>query len=313
MEILEVGVDEYAEVIKIPYNAFGSAAFNDLNRNKCDKVFYLLFREGKYRLGLVGGCRNKNFSSPFSAPFGGFSFISGDIRLQYIEDAIRLLKTWAVKKRFSSISMILPPPVYESSFNAKQVNCLWRQNFDISEVDLNYSFDLECFDDNYKESIWYNARKNLRISMNAGLQFKTCTNDDERWLAYDIISKNRESRGYPLRMSWQQVSDTIRIIPANFFIVYDELENSIASAIVFHVAQNIVQVIYWGDNHEYANFKTMNFLSYKIFEHYKNQGFQTVDLGSSTENSAPNYGLAEFKESIGCKINPKYTFTKKLH
>jgi hypothetical protein len=313
MEILEVKASEYAEIISSPYHVFGSAAFNDLNRNKCNEVFYLLFRESKYRLGIIGGCRDKNFYSPFSAPFGGYSFILCDIRLQYIEEAIRLLETWAVEKRFSSISITLPPPVYESSFVAKQVNCLWRQGFEISKVDLNYSFDLECFDDNYPERIWYNARKNLRISLNAGLQFKTCTSEDENRLAYDIICKNRQSRGYPLRMSWKQVYDAIRIIQADFFIVLDEFENSIASAIVFHVAQKIVQVIYWGDIHEYANHKIMNFLSYKVFEHYKNQGIHTVDLGPSTENSAPNYGLAEFKESIGCRINPKYTFTKILY
>lgn len=149
--------------------------------------------------------------------------------------------------------------------------------------------------------------------MNSGLHFKLCTNDDEKGLVYEIICKNRQSHGYPLRMSWQQVFDTTRIIKSDFFIVHDKLENPIASAIVFHIAKNIVQVIYWGDIHEYSNLKTMNFLSFSVFEHYKKQGILTVDLGPSTENSAPNYGLAEFKESIGCMINPKYTFTKILY
>jgi len=37
-----------------------------------------------------------------------------------------------------------------------------------------------------------------------------------------------------------------------------------------------------------------------------------IDIGPSTENSIPNYGLCEFKESIGCDISPKYTFYKYL-
>jgi hypothetical protein len=36
-----------------------------------------------------------------------------------------------------------------------------------------------------------------------------------------------------------------------------------------------------------------------------------VHIGIATENSVPNYGLCEFKESIGCKMAPKYTYYKK--
>jgi hypothetical protein len=54
MEILEVSPGEYAEVIDEPNHVFASAAFNNLNADKCDEMFYLLFRDGKYRLGLIG-------------------------------------------------------------------------------------------------------------------------------------------------------------------------------------------------------------------------------------------------------------------
>ena len=80
MEILEVSPGEYAEVIDAPYHVFASA------------VFYLLFRDDKYRLGLIGGRRNNIFLSPFSAPFNGFSFISPRIRLEYFEAALRSLR-----------------------------------------------------------------------------------------------------------------------------------------------------------------------------------------------------------------------------
>lgn len=312
MEILEVSVIEYTEVIKTPYHVFNTTAFNDLNINKCDEVFYLLFREGKFRLGIIGGIKNKIFYSPFSAPFGSFSYISSDVRFQYIENALKLLKRWAVEKGFVSISLTLPPSIYGNSFIAKQCNCLFREGFEISDVNLNYSFDLDSFDDNYPESIWYNARKNLRKSMNNGLLFAMCTNNEEKKIAYDIILKNRKSRGYPLRMSWQQVSDTVQIINSDFFQVYNDKRTSVASAVVFHISDSIVQVVYWGDIQGYSEMKPMNFLSFKIFEYYKSSGKKIVDIGPSTENSVPNYGLCEFKESIGCRIEPKFTFFQKL-
>ena len=55
----------------------------------------------------------------------------------------------------------------------------------------------------------------------------------------------------------------------------------------------------------------MNFLSYKVFEFYSQLGKKNVDLGISTVNSVPNYGLCEFKEGIGCRIDPKFTFVHK--
>jgi hypothetical protein len=312
MEIFEVNNKDFSEVIRMPYYVYGSAAFNDLNRNKCDEVFYLIFREGKYRLGIIGGSRDKIFYSPFSAPFGGYSYISEDIRLQYLEEAIRLLDQWANKKDLLSICMTLPPVIYSSSFIAKQVNCLWRQDYKVSEIDLNYSFEIENFNDRYPERIWYNARKNLKISMNAGLELIKCENDDKKRLAYEIISKNREGRGYPLKMSWEQVKSTAQLIESDFFLVWTKKQLPIASAIIFHISDTVVQVVYWGDLQGYSELKPMNFISYKIFEYYKSSGVKIVDIGPSTERSLPNYGLCEFKEGIGCRIDPKYTLIKKL-
>ena len=58
--------------------------------------------------------------------------------------------------------------------------------------------------------------------------------------------------------------------------------------------------------------RTMNFLAYKVFKFYKHKKFNFVDIGPSTENSIPNNGLSDFKESIGCDIELKLEFSIKL-
>jgi lipid II:glycine glycyltransferase (peptidoglycan interpeptide bridge formation enzyme) len=113
-------------------------------------------------------------------------------------------------------------------------------------------------------------------------------------------------------MTWDQLLESTAIIPADFFIVKKE-EISVAAAVVFHVANQIVQVIYWGDLPQYAEFKTMNFLSFQVFQYYTKQGISIIDIGPSTEDSVPNNGLCEFKESIGCDISIKTEFFKKLN
>ena len=57
----------------------------------------------------------------------------------------------------------------------------------------------------------------------------------------------------------------------------------------------------------------MNYLSFSVFEYYKKLGIHIVDIGPSSEDSVPNHGLCEFKESIGCDIIPKFKFVKKLN
>lgn len=312
MEINEVSADIYGEVMKSPYFVFGSAAFTELNRFKCDKVFYLLFREKKYRLGISGGLMNNSFCSPFSAPYGGFMYLASDVRIQYLEEALKLLDQWANDHGIESLRIIPPPPVFNGSFVAKQINCLWRAGYSISELNLNYSFDLALMNNQYQENIWYNARKNLNISLVSGLTFKKCNDIDEKKIAYDVVARNRARRGNPLRMTFEEIIKTSGLIPADFFLVYVNNNLPASSAIVFDVSSECVRVIYWGDMDGFSELKVMNFLSFRIFDYYKSQGKRYVELGISTEHSIPNYGLSEFKESIGCQIEPSMIFEKKL-
>ena len=312
MEIVAVDQKEYSRIVINPYHIFGSAGFNHVNKAKCDSVHYLLFKDSKYRLGIIGGIRNNSFLSPFSAPFGGFSFLQEDVRISYIDEAIILLTAWAKAQALSALKITLPPTIYQESFLAKQINSLYRNGFSIDKTDLNYAYHLASFTQEYPASIWYNARKNLKIALVNNFSFKKAALNIEKETAYNIIRQNREARGFPLRLTWQQVQTTAAVIPADFFLVENEAAIEVAAAIVFHVAAGIVQVIYWGDLPEYANLKTMNFLSFKVFEHYHQLNIKIIDIGPSTEDSIPNYGLCEFKESIGCSISCKFSFSKIL-
>jgi hypothetical protein len=312
MEIVEAGYQEYSTIMADPYHIFGSAAFNHINEDKAESVHYLLFKDGKYRLGIIGGVRNNHFVSPFSAPFGGFSFLQEDVRISYIDEAVQLLTAWAKAKGLSRINITLPPFIYQESFLSKQINSLYRNDFTIEKTDLNYAYDLRQFNENYPASTWYNARKNLKIALANNFSFRLCETADEKETAYNIIKQNREARGFPLRMTWQQVQLSASLIPADFFLVFNSEALPVAAAVVFHLKPGVVQVIYWGDLPEYAGLKTMNFLSFKVFEYYHQLKLEIIDIGPSTENSIPNYGLCEFKESIGCGISCKFSLSKSI-
>ena len=308
MEIIEVGFKEYKNIFPNPYQFYGSANFAKLNEAKISKVHYLLFKEDKYRLGLTIGHHNSILCSPFSAPFGGFIYYNNPIRQVYIDNSIQELLAWASSKSINEIYITLPPYFYNEGFINKLTNSFFRVKFFIDKIDLNYSFNLINFNDKYKCNIWRNARKNISIALSSSLTFHKCQNYNEKMIAYQIICANRAKRGFPLNMTWENVEQTINIVNADFFLVTNKDDIFIASAIIFYISESIVQIIYWGDIPEYSTVKPMNFLSFKIFEYYKYHSIKIIDIGPSTQNSIPNYGLCEFKESIGCDISSKLTF-----
>lgn len=311
MEVREVSAKEYRAVIANPTIIFNSVDFNLLNSDKCEEIKFLLFKDTKIKMGICGGVREKTFYSPFSAPFGGFSFTNNNIDFDFLDSAIETFEKYLFSAGLQKIHLTLPPSIYNDSQISKQINSFFRNSYHIEKIDVNYHFDTTFFTDNYISSIKHSARKNLNAALKNDISFSKCESPEEKSKAYDIIQINRSSKGFPLRMTKDLVFRTENIIPADFFLA--EYKNTpIASAIVFHVAKNIVQVVYWGDNPEFSMLKPMNYLSYKIFEFYSNNNITTIDIGPSTENSIPNYGLCSFKESIGCDTTLKFSFKKNL-
>ncbi len=312
MEIQQVTIEKYKEIFQQTYQIFNSPNFAELNKEKSEEILFLVFyKDNKPKLGIIAGTSNRCLSSPFSAPYGGFSYCKDDVKISIIEEAINLLEAFALKKDINLIKLVLPPEFYHSSFIAKQINVLIRSNFLISTIDLNYQFYTEDFSENYLNEIWYNARYHYKKSLEYKLDFQKQETLEGKKLVYDVIQENRLKRGFPLRMTWNQVFSTTEIIPADFFLLSHN-KDYVASAIIFHVAPKMVQVIYWGGLPDFAKYKTMNFLSYSIFDYYQKLGIKIIDIGTSTENGIPNYGLCEFKESIGCRISTKLSFVKSI-
>lgn len=306
-----VAKEAYEQVIQHPYHVFNTASFTELNSRKCEEAFCLLYKDTKYRLSLTAGIRDGILLSPFSAPFGGFSFLKQDVQIPVIEKAVKQLEVFALLKSCIGIRLILPPLIYNETFLAKQINVLYRMGYRNSNLDLDFYIPLQN-GESYEELLWYNARKNLRISQQQGFEVTVCNEDEKaQQTIYEVIRENRISKGKPMNMSWDEIRSTASVIPTDFFLL-KRGDEDIAGGIVYKAAAGIRYVPFWGDRPGYTLQKPMNFLSQFIAEFYRHAGDQHLHIGISTENSVPNYGLCEFKESIGCTITPKLSFEKYL-
>lgn len=306
MQIIETSAEEYGAVFTRYPHIYNGVSFSELNRKKTARLHYLIFRNPKVRFGLILGDDNSGtLQSPFSAPFGGFTYNKAQ-SIEFIDDAIKALKEYG-RERDIHVRITLPPFFYDERNLPRMANALYREAR-LCKMDINYHFLISDFN-GYDTVIERNAKKNLRHAMEQDITFTVADSNDRENLkrAYGIIKMNREEHGYPLRMTCGEVIGTTDVIPADFFIL-SHGGNDIAAAQVFHVTDRINQVIYWGDLREYASLRPMNLLAYRIFGHYHKKGLEILDIGPSTEESMPNYGLCSFKESIGCRSSLKLSF-----
>ncbi|MDP4276670.1 MAG: hypothetical protein Q8914_03455 [Bacteroidota bacterium] len=312
MKIFEVTPNEY-DAIFTGATCFNKATFNLLNASKCDEVCYLVFKDKKVRLGLVAGRQGTALSSPFSAPFGGFTVLDSKLQIPYIEEAVDLLETFSKDRQLTSINIMLPPLFYDVSFLTKVTHVLYQKNWRLDQVDLNYYYNLSAMDkEETKPQMAYNAKKNLHAALKHPFTFQVGHTAGQLETAYEIIRQNRAIKGFPLRMTCRQMLDTSNVVPIDSFLVKLE-DKPVGSAIVYQVTPQIPQVVYWGDIPEYAAFRTMNYLTSKLFDYYYQNGFRLIDVGTAMHDNLPNYGLCEFKESLGCDILPRNCFVKVIN
>ena len=297
--------DEFSSTFQAAH-IFNTVAFAQLNSDKVERVHYLSFNDPKPCFGIVLGESNGMLRSPFSAPFGGF-LENGTHGLKRLEKAVDMLVDYA-KERSLKLLITLPPLFYDETKISKWVSVMTRK-MQLSYINLNYHLDISRMP-YYRSVIDRSARNHL----NQALRQKYClhklnsANRDDVARVYNVIWCNHKERGFPLRMTFEQVWQTVsNVISADFFVLEHEGAD-VAAAQIFHVADGIAQVVYWGDIRQYAKLRPMNYLAYSLLRYYYDQGVRVLDIGPSTENGMPNYGLCEFKENIGCSVTLKYSF-----
>ncbi|NPD91536.1 GNAT family N-acetyltransferase [Xylanibacter muris] len=305
MRIIETSAEEYRKRFAVFPHIYNSVEFSELNSRKAESLHYLLFENTKLRFGIILGEYEDGLYSPFSAPFGGFTSAKPQC-FEFIDEAAGLLKAYSADMD-RRVVITLPPEFYNVPRFAAEASSLWRAGR-VRTPEVNYHFLLSDFS-RYDMVLERNARKNLHKAMAVGMEFRRIESGDAAGIrrAYGVIQRNRAEQGYPLRMSYEDVVRTVEVIPADFFIV-EHGGCDVAAALVFHVAIDVCQVIYWGDLREYSMLRPMNWLAYRVFEYYHKFGIRILDIGPSTEHGVPNYGLCAFKESIGCRSSLKLSF-----
>jgi hypothetical protein len=309
MEAIEVNLQEYQNLKMNYFLQFDSPEFNELNKNKCQELLYLIFRDGrKNRFGVICGISDQlMLKIPFSAPHTCFTALQNNTKTSLYHACVRALISYASSKNLKGIYLTFPPKFYAENHISNFENAFFANGFKLDNVNLNHQFYLADFNDSYIANLDIKARQKLLSALKSGLNFAKVSGDVGVKNTYEIIKINRRENNRPLHVSLEDVFAVSKIIDVDFFIVSDG-DIQLASAIIYRISNSCVSVVYWGGVKGSESLKAMNFLSFKIFEYYKSAGFQIIDLGISTNDSVPNFGLCDFKQSVGCKVSTKHSF-----
>lgn len=280
---------------------YSSRKFCEFNKDKCDYI-YTHFDS---KMSMIFGVKGNDLVAPFSAPFSFIRYASEYIKYSHIYNFFNSLKDDVNNSDIKKIKITLPPTFYNDSIIAKISHSLSYLGFKLEHRDINSHIDLNKIDISTLPST---TKKAIRASNKYKNNIFLAKTTEDKFRAYEIIKDNRNMKGYPLRMTWEQVINTANeVAKADFFIVTTDGVD-VAAAIVFEVTKDIVQVVYWGANSIGEKCNVMYYLPFELIKHYKSKQIRYMDIGPSSESGIITYGLNDYKQLIGCINTLKETW-----
>jgi hypothetical protein len=303
--IIEVNSDIFKKFFPVNPHAFISGPFVELNKKKTERVVRLVNAGERSALGLIAGINDGILKSPFSAPFGGFHFKNAIVYISEIDSFVADLKAYVLSQGLRGIELILPPDIYSQTFNAKAINSLFRNGFQPLIPDITCWVNLQQFNGAFTQK---NSKEYYRQAVRNELVFDLASNEGDMYRIYQIICQNRARLNRPIFMSFQDILNTSKLWPVDFFKVSTKKGDIVASAIFYRNHPSICFAVFWGDSEDGRPLRAMDFLAFNLWTYYKGMGFNYMDFGTSTEAGNPNEGLLRFKESHEAISSIRYKF-----
>ena len=252
--------------------------FNIHSNNDLDKYIQLVRKtDNKVYACIAFYWDSQRYLSPKKGTFGGISCwkdIDPLLLEKFLENSIKYIEL----KNPKSISIKLQPLNQNNSLNSIVTNILLRLNF--------------------------NLVNSLKV-------YKVNKNDYQE--VFNLISKNRELKKYPLSMSYLDFDKMLLTFPDKILCFAVSLKGQmVAASICISITEKILYVFYWGDLPLGETYSPTVYLANYIYDFAKKNNYILLDIGTSTENNIPNYSLMNFKKKLGFNESLKFKFEKIL-
>lgn len=251
------------------------------------------------------------WSSLPSATFGGFETSNGENSSKFLIQFIEAIEIF-LKNSHQAIKIVIHIPPAASGYFAPEVQfyVLYSRGYSIQTCNLSYSMKILPIE--FEALISYGNLKRIRKCNKLDVVAQENTLDMLQKI-YEIISENRRSKGFPMTLSFKDLEDQAKLFPNKIKLFSIELDGQlIAGAITVQINSSTLYVLYWGDLIEFRSFSPIVLLCKKIYDFCVKNGINYMDVGTSTIDKEPNFGLMDFKADLGFSPNLKFTLVKEL-
>jgi hypothetical protein len=299
---------------------FNRAAYHALNLAPDERAVRLTSeRDGRELGSLSGVVAGGRFVNGHSAPFGGRDLARERETPANVDAVIRDVLAQLGELGVQEAEVRLPA----SSLGPSEPLVLFtllNHGFDVARAELNQTIDLEHVDDRdtYLATLKSPARRALKHLAGADLALVELELDADWRRAYDILAANRAAKGRALPLSADYVLRARDALAPHVRMFELRAAGApCAAALVYRVRPGREVVVAWGDSGHDFERSPMNMLALRVVERALDEDVCTLDLGISNEPDphlplAVNAGLAQFKQSVGARIEPRLRLTRRI-
>lgn len=302
LQIREVSLEEWSRLFPAPACIYDSAAFISLNAGKCDRLAILAATQERSCIGIAAGVRAGVLHAPFSAPFGAIETLgapSPEMRLRFAVALGNYCRDLGLR-----IELTLPPGCYAPEEDALNREVMTEAGFLTIRADLNFHIPLHPV-----PQMIPTARNKASRARREDMRFEECPLSGLEEV-YATIKRNREMKGFPLRMTACDLEATAPIASTRLFALRRASGEIAAAAIVYRSSPEAYQLIYWGHTDPAPG--VMNLLASELTAALSaDPSADLLDLGPASDCGHLLPGLARFKASLGAIPTVKPTFGRR--
>jgi hypothetical protein len=250
------------------------------------------------------------FRSPRLGTFGSFDFKELP-RVELVElfadETERILR----ERGATHITIVSPPFAHLPELSHLVYLVLHNRGYLATPHSLNQSIRLD--ERPFSARVDADGRRRLIRARESGLEARRLSSPAELSAAYELILDNTRRKGYDLSMTWERVREMLETFGERIygFGVSRGTEQAAAS-ITIRVSPEVVYIFYWGDAAGFSGVSPIVLLAETIYDHARAEGARWLDIGTSTNEGSPNYGLIHFKRNLGCEASLKLAYSKTL-
>ena len=281
---------------------FLSAAFNRFQAKAQGKAL-VSFHAGNAALTLAGDAGG--WRSPVTGAFGGVA-AAGAVSARDIFALADAASAWLRETGAKGVIRLAPDGVWDPNAPALE-NALHRGGWRLSQVDLNHHLPVVTRDA-FFSGLGETKQKEVRRLRRSGAEYHVLDAADGARV-HAVIAANRAARGYAMTMAWPQVAALAQAFPQSVsFHGVERAGEMLAAAICLRITSTHRYVFYWGEDPAWRKEAPTTLLAEALMADSHAAGAEILDIGTSTDESAPNLGLIAFKESLGCRTSAKRTY-----